>query len=623
MASELYSSFKSFVKGESKDDQEARSLVENKFKKYDADAATRLVRYRMLQNFFKGKQWGNQIYDQSDSYVRSRSDYGLLYSGARPDGMAQITYNKCGPATEKFHQFLSIEQLEFHVPKPKTMGDTLETYEEQAQNPIKDSPEAQRVDMIEKLGKIVLYEENDFKTVTRQFTLDGAIFGDSFWQQYWDPQMNRIKIRRLDPYKVRAWFKDDTYSELAGSIYCYQVDLETAKRPIEDGGLNDGGKLDGLVAEQPKYGEHIPQTEQDMVNVYDYWEDLSKTDSKGMMKPKCRNIVIVGEVVVKDEIIKDPFPVYHAKTIEVPNEPYGTSFAAPALTIQREINERLSDEADIIHMYASPWILDMNSGQDPNDIIGSPQGPKIIPIQEGGDMKFLEWSGRIYPVSEHIRLLNKAFDDVIGMPAIAYGVIDASLATGVALTTSFQSTIKKIQSWSYNLGTQFRKQWKDMMILIENHQGAEGKNIIQGHYEVKLEWGERAPRDESIFMTNVINQKNAGLMSDYSAMEKLGVTSPQDERIEIAREKNNPYYNPEIAMQKLQAYMQLSQTQQQLQQMKAPVEQGAAPLPGQPTAAGSESPNLPPNMQNVPQPMAQPGEGGGSYQQPVPGPKEE
>jgi len=380
--------------------------------------------------------------------------------------------------------------------------------------------------------------------------------------------------------------------------------------------------LDDLIAEQPKYGEHVPVTDQDMVNVYDYWQDLSSVDKKGMTKPKCRNIVMVGEIVVKDEEIKDPFPVYHAKTIEVPNEPYGTSFMAPAVTIQKEINERLSDEADIIHMYASPWILDMNSGQDPNDIIGSPQGPKIIPIQEGGDMKFLEWSGRIYPVSEHIRLLNKAFDDVMGMPAIAYGVIDASLATGVALTTSFQSTIKKIQSWSYNLGTQFRKQWKDMMVLIENHQDG-GKDIVQGHYEVKLEWGERAPRDESIFMTNIINQKNAGLMSDYSAMEKLGITSPQDERIEIAREKNNPYYNPEIAMQKLQAYMQFSQTQQQLAQMKAPVQEGAAPLPGQPTAAGSEAPNLPPNMQNVPQPMAQPGAAGGSYQQPVPGPKEE
>ena len=611
-------------------EKDAETFVDNKITEVDNDTNTRLTRYTVLKNFYKGRQWDDDVLDSS--YVSAETDYGLLYSRSRPEDMAEMTYNKCGPATDKFSQFLAITKLQFHVPKPVSYNEEFAGLTASEDATEQDDFEARRVDLIEKIGKTIYYKENDFKTISKRFSRDGAMLGDAMWSQKYSLNDKKIKLRREDPRKIILFWTDDSYDQAYVGVSIYQMALDEVKKPVEDGGLNKNGKLNNVKQEGPKYLQATTTNGQKMINIYDLWQ-LKRKDKNGVYSPLCRNIIKVGDTIIQDEEIEHPFPFYHARTIEVTGEPHGTSFVAPAIGIQREINERLSDEADIINYYAGPFILDINSGQDPKDIIGTTYGPKIIPLQEGGDMRFLEWGGNIYPIAQHIQLLLKAFDDIVGMPAIAYGVIDASMATGVALTASFQATIQKIMDWSENIGTQLERMWRDTMWLVERYgteiSGADiAKDIIQGHYEVKLEWGERAPRDESLYSTNIINQKNAGLMSDYTAMEKLSIPSPVDEQNRIAKEKNDARLHPETAVMKLQAATQAMQAEAQLKQMQAQSQQppatpganvmeGEAPMPGQPTASGSATPNLPPQMQGVPQPQAQPGEAGSSYQQPV------
>lgn len=566
--------------------------------------------YTVLRDFKEGRQWSNQTLNINGIPVWA-SDYGnRWYCRARPDDMEQVTFNRCGPVVDKFVGFLGIQKMELNVPKPFVLAAEQDLIEEEEISDSSIDAISVRTDFIEKLGKLVLYKDNDWKALSKVLAIDGATLGNMFWKSIWNPATKKIEIRKIDPSNVKIVCKDSSYLDILMSVEESYINIDILKKSPEDGGLNKDGKLDKL-----KDGASISPQYRNMARVRDIWIDEGTAD-----KPKTRNIILVGDqdILVKNEVVEHPLGIYHVPTIRLAGKKFGESFIRQGIQLQIKINERLSDEAEIVKQYASPWIIDENSGQDPKDIVGGAQGAKVIPINEGGNIRFLEWSGRVYPVSQHIQTLINAFDDVVAMPKIAYGNIEQSIATGVSLTVSFQGTQTKIADWAENIDQAIRKMWKNNLLILEK-EVAGVKDVIQGHYDVKVEWGERAPRDESLFITNILNMKQANVISDMTAREKLGIASPIDEQKQIIKEKNDPKYNPELALTKMQAMAQIEQVKaQQAQQKGALSEATGAALAGSNEA--SQRPTLSESMNTVPQPRQATGIGRGENSSPYEAP---
>ena len=130
------------------------------------------------------------------------------------------------------------------------------------------------------------------------------------------------------------------------------------------------------------------------------------------------------------------------------NEPWGVSDLVDLIPINREINERVSDEADVIRFHADPPIV----FQGVTDHADLAVGPGTVwDIPSDADVKLLEWHGQSVAVGEHIERLYRTLYEVTETPRTAFGD-SGRLLSGVALEMELrpivQRTLRKRAWWT-------------------------------------------------------------------------------------------------------------------------------------------------------------------------------
>ena len=216
-------------------------------------------------------------------------------------------------------------------------------------------------------------------------------------------------------------------------------------------------------------------------------------------------------------------PFVHVPNLPSPNELWGRSDLADVVPLNRELNERLSDQADVIRYHADPPVV-FRGVEDHNAITVGPGSVWDLP--RDADVKLLEWQGQPVAVQEHINLVLRALYETAETPRTAFGD-SGRVLSGVALETELrpliQKTLRKRIIWSAALRRRTRLIWQ-----IAARVGLVAPGAFDG-LRPRIIWPSMMPQDDAQDVRNNALLVAAGLRSHRTAMDLLGIESPEAE----------------------------------------------------------------------------------------------
>lgn len=523
---------------EEDDDMSAEDIgflltTQQKYSVLESDTQDRLSRYRIYNSFVNGDQWIR---------VKSRA----------PQGRNQDTVNLCAPTVEKMSALLMAEIPRVTVPREselsplfdvKSLGEDVvkKLQQKQLENNLENGlpEEFNRSEVIEKILRRVMFEDNSFEIDLQAGADNGSEFGDTIYYIFWDKEEKKVVMENVFPGHVRLGFSSNDFKKIEFAFVEKVTSLTEIKRKYDFDATAEG--LEDSTWD-PEQFLQVPSAK-----VKYYWDKETFA------------VIINGRLALG--------PVKHTyKRVPlflIPNrldtkQPWGRADLENVVPIQEEYNGAISDEADIVKIYSDPKVLVFNPGSTKLKHFTA-SGAKVIPVSKDAEVRPFQFQGNIFPTQQRIQRIKNDFHIVSNLPEIAFGSSQGSIVTGVALTAQFSPVLqiirKKISIWNVVM--------KDMMSftldLLEQYGGKEEttgipyKTLIDGWRKTDFQWGTKTPRDDSIYIANELNKMNGRVQSRTTTMTNLGIQSPQDELDIIAFEETNPTLSPKFAMEQQMA----------------------------------------------------------------------
>src|SRR5215213_257526 len=270
----------------------------------------------------------------------------------------------------------------------------------------------------------VLYDvawDNDVEGVDLQVAQNAAVLGDGIYKMLWEPGSGRIRILSVDPRTFfGVWAGDDAATlRRVEAVYCLGAeDLALGGYGLSAGEAEALCGGDGTA----EVVERWTTTELEVV--------VARTSTRRGANP-------YGFI-----------PFVHVPNLPLANDPWGQSDLVDVIPINREIDERVSDQADVIRFHADPPIV-FRGVTDHADLAVGPG--TVWDIPSDADVKLLEWQGQSVAVGEHIERLYRTLYEVTETPRSAFGD-SGRLLSGVALETELrplvQRTMRKRVWWT-------------------------------------------------------------------------------------------------------------------------------------------------------------------------------
>lgn len=496
------------------------------FRGLDGNTARRIELYRFYDRFYNGDQWFR--YD-----VRHK----------RSRGRHRETFNLCRPTVEKFQALL------MGTPPEKVVPRTEENEARTDAEPDSDKEykkEFNRSELLEKTIRKVYFKDNTMKYDLKEGAKGGSLYGDTLFFHPWDEERKTVIMESIFPGYFRFKFRNNRWQSID---YGFKASMESLSSIFEDYGYEAVGTMPGNINSDIIWNREIlnQSSGKGYGLVIKFWDNLFE-------------IVVIDSLVISVTLHGNPrIPFTLIPNLVNPFKPYGTSDLAdiaginsPDNSIQESLNEALSDEADIVQIFANPKIIAKGLSNKVVDALKTMTGNVInLGTRKEAELRPFEFRSQIFPVQARIQTILDMYHRVSGLPAIAFGSAQGSIVTGVALTAQFAPTLQiirdKIGLWDEALASMD----KFILMCLEAKGGKVPntdltyKEVIDGNYEVENQWESRLPRDDSIFINNEIAKLQARLQSRTLTMTKLGIRSPEDELQLIAYEDAHPLLNPE------------------------------------------------------------------------------
>ena len=429
----------------------------------------RLRRYAECLDFYNGKQW------------------------ARPrHGRSNLTLNYARAVVDKGVSYLLGRGINFAVPA--------------------EGCDAERAAAAEALLYRV-YEENDLEPVDIQGAINGAVLGDTIFKVFWEqgPQNRewgfgsggRVRVVNIDPFTFFPSWAEDDPSELLSVRLIYRLSAaETGRRWGAGGnqGLGARSREDSSLAPRPNLEQPIPIVEE--------WTSTEFA------------LLANGQEMVRKPNPYGFIPFVHIANARPANEFWGVSDLKDVMPLNRELNERMSDMADVIRFHADPPVV-FRGVMEHSDLAVGPG--TVWDIPEGADVQLLEWRGQNPAVQEHIERVLRSLHDVAETPKTAFGD-SGRLLSGVALETELQPLIQKTlrkRAW-WNAGLRRRNRY---ILRVAESMGLGSF----APYRSTVIWPPLLPTDGEAEVRNNVALVAAGLRSRQTAMDRLGEESPEEE----------------------------------------------------------------------------------------------
>src|SRR5215212_190043 len=442
----------------------------------------RLRRYRQYQDFYEGRHFERARNGRSNlvlNYARAVVDKGIAYLLGRGVGFGVLPLREASARERR-----------------RAADDVGEA----------DSRAAQ----LEQLLYDVAWD-NDVEGVDLQVAQNAAVLGDGVYKVLWEPASRRIRILSVDPRTFFGTWAGDDVSTLrrVEAVYCLGA---------EDLALGGYG-LSAGEAEALCGGDGTAE-------VVERWT------------PSELEVVVARTTTRRGANPYGFIPFVHVPNLPLANEPWGQSDLVDVIPINREIDERVSDQADVIRFHADPPIV-FRGVTDHADLAVGPG--TVWDIPSDADVKLLEWHGQPIAVGDHIERLYRTLYEVSETPRSAFGD-SGRLLSGVALETELrpivQRTLRKRAWWTRAL-----RRRSALVLELARQFGVGGGRLVGGagggaeRHRIRVLWPPMLPRDDVTEVQNQVRLVAAGLRSHRSAMDALGTESPEEELARVQADR--------------------------------------------------------------------------------------
>jgi len=328
----------------------------------------------------------------------------------------------------------------------------------------------------------------DLDVVDLQCALNAAVLGDAVYKVFWDAARRQVRVVAVDPAGFFATWRPDDVITLEHVDCLYTLTADQALT------------LYGLPAD-PCTGAEVVES----------WTAAEY------------RVEVAGHVVQNGPNPYGVIPFVHIANEPVPGSFWGRSDLADVVALNRELDERFSDQADVIRFHADPPIV--FRGVEDHDSLTVGPGT-VWDVPRDADVKLLEWQGQPAAVQDHINQVLRALYETAETPRTAFGD-SGRLLSGVALETELrpliQKTLRKRVRWTAALRQRTRLIW-----AVAEAVGLVPPQSYAG-LRPRIIWPSMMPTDDAFEVRNNVQLVAAGLRSRRTAMDLLGTESPEAE----------------------------------------------------------------------------------------------
>jgi hypothetical protein len=442
-----------------------------------------------------------------------------------------------------------------------------------------------------------------------------CLYGKGILKPYWNKRDNRPDVVIIEnPANLRVGWGSSDYRAIDWAIYEYllspleamsqfpDVDIKSTgdkKTPfvVARGGGNHTDPLNQRSSPLPTDKNLIrtpinrerSQYEQSQVRVWDYWYK----DLEGIVH---NATLIEGQLATGPTVHRElpDIPFIIIENDHEPGSPEGVSTAEGIYDIQIEMNRAISHWAQLVADEIDPaWQL---TGDNADSVPGGivPKGGEIIAAGAGNRIDPIIKPVNQFPIQSLMQEFWNLFYKTTGLSEIVFGSMPSAGTSGRALAIQVESVANRMDPKRRRLYQGLREMlifWTFMTekvnpkVDVKMPDGTMEKRGVGDLFEGLRRWKiiapELTPRDVIENTTNEINKINSRVTSLRSAMDNLGVDSPEDELKLIQLERSNPQLFPGdvqawVAVLNMVQSMQAQQAQLQATQQALQAPQQAA-----------------------------------------------
>lgn len=264
------------------------------------------------------------------------------------------------------------------------------------------------------------------------------------------------------------------------------------------------------------------------------------------------------EQYINDELIDQydnaigVIPIVHIPNMTISSSPWGQSDIWDIISLNRELNEKMTEVSDIINYHAAP--VTIITGAKASQL---ERGPKKVwaGLPKEASVFNLESSGNMAGALEYIQFIKRAMHEITGVPETALGQFQpVSNTSGVALAIQYQPMMNKYNQKKIHFTKGLEKineviirtaaVFEPQMLQYNPGVGAmpepDQAQILDPAdpltYQTQVHWPEPLPVDVLIKLNEVQAKMALGLESKEGALRALGEEFPREKLLEIFEE---------------------------------------------------------------------------------------
>ena len=461
-----------------------------------------------------------------------------------------------------------------------------------------------------------------------------SLYGKGVLKVFWDNALKRPDVRVVEnPANLRVGWGSSDFSVIDKTLYEYAISpQECAIRfPKATMRTEQGkeGRINLVVYESVDKADPLNMTvpgggggalsrptpympsgyEQKQVRIWDYW--FKRPDDKGGFTV-CNAMFLEGTLVTPagsetriiehSELPDIPYIVIPQDT--EPGSPEGLSLAAGLIDLQDEFNRAKSHWAQLVSDEIDPaWVLEGENAESvPSGLV--PKSGEILAAGSGNKITALDKNVNIFPVEQLIQSFWDDYHKTSGLSEILFGQMPGAQTSGRAVAIQIESASNRLDPRRRLLYQGLRELLVFWTVMAErmNPKFAIGtdeagkpvmkgvKDIVGDYRRWKIVAPEITPRDDIENTQNQINKVNGMLSSRESAMDEIGIDSPQAELQKIRGENMDAQLNPATVQTFAALLMTLSQFMQSNPQMMQQLTGAGLTAPGPMPQLGQAGP---------------------------------
>jgi hypothetical protein len=426
--------------------------------------------------------------------------------------------------------------------------------------------------------------QTDFEMLCQKACVTKGLYGRTAAKIFWDKDDKFPHVELIDqPRNLYLGWKDSSYTRLEWALYSYSITPDTAMEDwglIVERGMDAEGKpypyvvspIGGQYTREP-FG--LLRSADLRVEVNDYWyrkpRKNARIEAGKPVKFETWNAVFVGNVMVKNKMhseYRGLMPYVPLMNSYLPGMPEGKSNLYDVEQLQREKDERISENAQMIHRAISgqywqlvgpeaPLTVPAGLRPQPNQVIGPGPGNRIEALQP--------WMPE-FQMEQYLARVDRELTDISGLNDLMRGMAPSSVMSSGKAISALVSNYETRISMPRGLYYKWRQEIWNLVAQIWAEKNPDLRDVIEGKTYLDLKAPSLTPRDDAEQAQIASNLKEMKLWSAVRAMDRVGVDDPETEQNIIRAEQTDATLNPAQVQVMVSLMLMMQQLQQQMPQ---------------------------------------------------------